>query len=1271
MKQIRNIVLLAGLGVLLIFVGVIPKGIGPAPQPFDLEYNIESTKDIITNIVTGEGLGKTERNTYYVDEATTLFFRSLKIFIPAFFVSLGVGVLLGLIHFQFRNSFIGRSIYGIHLTFSSLPDFFAFILIQYGGLLIYSHGILNLDLFGHEHWYNSFLPVMSLSLYPIFYIYRITFSTLEDESKKDYISTVRAKGKSDTYILYTHMLWNTWARVITNIRTITLYILTSLPIIELLAFYQGMGYRILKAAQEGQVYMFVALLYPFFLVMFLAMLLSDLFKHFLVPLSVESSQALRPMKAKKLGKYVRRFVVWFMTKLINGLLVLKKNPLFVFSLILILGILYTAVAGPKWSVVDTELEPFMFTKNEDGKLVVPPLEPSSDYWLGTDKLGRDLFSLIILGAKETLLIITIISLVRFMIGIPLGFFASRGNWFSTSILHVLQMMFSFFPVIILVMLVMAIPFFAHTESRIYWIVLLMAIVEVGRIGQIYREEFERIGQLEYVKAGIASGATKIRLLKNYYFPLLKKQTIIFLTNDLGRSLFLLAQLGFISVFLSQTLILTETEGYKFINTSLNWAVLLGNALNDIRGAIWIPFFVTLSIAITILAFNFLGEGLKRLFDSKPHKVTSSLVEEKITLILELTKWFTPKKVMTGAGFSLAVIVALLFFLNEKNIIFKDESVHVAAIADEERVIDNLAAFAKAYGYIRYFHPSGEGYFLDWNRFAVYGIKHVQDAGNEKQLRKKLEELFYPVAPTVQFLKPGEQSDIPVNSDVQNNADLRVAFIQHEGVGPDRDIMAMFNQREEDEPKEKPLFRSVWTTTDFKMKDQSKLIHEHLPKKDEVLEVKISEDIISYIPLTLYSEKEQSTVGMTDPSWKQLSDLYKELGTISLDKMTLEQTETYLANTIIAWNKLQHFYPYLKDREGWSKELKPAIKSALRAKNEKEFLTGINTMITVLEDGQAELIGNRGGGRYVQLPFRIKLVEGNVVVVNAHPDSPIKKGDMILEKDNTPIIDVLKEEGKLISGSTQWKVNKALTLVTTGRRGESSSFKFVRDGKEEFVKLEQDQNFEALDTYGRVETVKELENGIYYVNLVGTKMDDIKPLIPKLANAKGIVFDIRGIPDLSTKKLLSHLIKEKSRGGNYRIPQIVYPDYHNAIWFNKDVDKQWSFKPKAPTLSGKWVFLASEETIGDGESYLHFVTANKLGQVVGRQTAGANGLVNSSSLVGGATLNFTGMVVQKQDGSPAHIVGIEPNVPVILRLDEIKAGKDVYIEKALEVIKGIE
>lgn len=90
-----------------------------------------------------------------------------------------------------------------------------------------------------------------------------------------------------------------------------------------------------------------------------------------------------------------------------------------------------------------------------------------------------------------------------------------------------------------------------------------------------------------------------------------------------------------------------------------------------------------------------------------------------------------------------------------------------------------------------------------------------------------------------------------------------------------------------------------------------------------------------------------------------------------------------------------------------------------------------------------------------------------------------------------------------------------------------------------------------------------------MNLVGTKMDEIKPFLSKLSNAKGIIFDIRGVPDLSTKKLLAHLIKEKSRGGNYRIPQIVYPDYKNAIWFNKDVDQHWLFKPQATTLSGKW------------------------------------------------------------------------------------------------------
>jgi hypothetical protein len=65
-------------------------------------------------------------------------------------------------------------------------------------------------------------------------------------------------------------------------------------------------------------------------------------------------------------------------------------------------------------------------------------------------------------------------------------------------------------------------------------------------------------------------------------------------------------------------------------------------------------------------------------------------------------------------------------------------------------IQNLRAFAKLYGYVRWFHPSDEAAALDWDAFAIFGAERVKEAETPEDLRRLLEELFEPVAPTVQI-----------------------------------------------------------------------------------------------------------------------------------------------------------------------------------------------------------------------------------------------------------------------------------------------------------------------------------------------------------------------------------------------------------------------------------------------------------------------------------------------------------------------------------------
>ncbi|MDA8021173.1 MAG: hypothetical protein MPN21_27365 [Thermoanaerobaculia bacterium] len=99
---------------------------------------------------------------------------------------------------------------------------------------------------------------------------------------------------------------------------------------------------------------------------------------------------------------------------------------------------------------------------------------------------------------------------------------------------------------------------------------------------------------------------------------------------------------------------------------------------------------------------------------------------------------------------------------------------------EDVRIENLRAFAKLLGYVRYFHPSDEAHEVDWNAFAIAGARQVRDVETREELQRVLADLFLPIAPTAQLYF---QSDSPpaLLEVLNTSADLPLVAWQHQGV----------------------------------------------------------------------------------------------------------------------------------------------------------------------------------------------------------------------------------------------------------------------------------------------------------------------------------------------------------------------------------------------------------------------------------------------------------------------------------------------------------
>jgi hypothetical protein len=72
--------------------------------------------------------------------------------------------------------------------------------------------------------------------------------------------------------------------------------------------------------------------------------------------------------------------------------------------------------------------------------------------------------------------------------------------------------------------------------------------------------------------------------------------------------------------------------------------------------------------------------------------------------------------------------------------------------ERSQEMQNLRAFAKLYGYIRYFHPSDEAFQINWDKFVISGVEKVKTAADSQELGSILEAMFLPIAPTIQMEK---------------------------------------------------------------------------------------------------------------------------------------------------------------------------------------------------------------------------------------------------------------------------------------------------------------------------------------------------------------------------------------------------------------------------------------------------------------------------------------------------------------------------------------
>lgn len=576
-------------------------------------------------------------------------------------------------------------------------------------------------------------------------------------------------------------------------------------------------------------------------------------------------------------------------------------------------------------------------------------------------------------------------------------------------------------------------------------------------------------------------------------------------------------------------------------------------------------------------------------------------------------------------------------------------------------VKNLMSFARLFGYVKYFHPSSEAQQIDWNNFAVIGVREILKAKNQDEAEKTLQRLFLPIAPSLLLYKAGEKEPVInfASMKPKDTLDTKVVYWKHTGDGIDNNDTV-----------------NIYTSI-IQMNNYSENFYQDSVRFGDFIGGSLPNDLKFKMPIALfYNIQDSSTLPKVNK--KELNSLMESLLVESARPFSFEDSTYAIANVIITWNTMRHFFPYfdlikevqagsITEEKYWEKKLKEFLDKAINVKSEKEQYELLRKLIAGLKDGHGG-VRNDNSNDYYFPDFIAELIEDSVVVaeIKSKNEQDVRPGDIILQIDKEDISNVIKRKDSLISyASDEWR-NTWLTFeLFRGKNSTDMEIVFTRNGKK-FTKTVKRTFYYNDNIKEANDNIKQLNENTFYLNLTTIGYDDFIKKINLLENAKGIIFDLRGYPQKDVKHILTHLTSQELKSSRWMLPIITRPDYQNVKF---DTSGRWILQPHLPKLKGKIVFLTNGKAISYSESIMAIVENYKLGEIVGSPTAATNGDINWIRLPGNFIVWYTGLKVLKHDGSRYHGVGVKPTIPVIKTIKGVREGRDEVLEKAIEVIEG--
>lgn len=568
-------------------------------------------------------------------------------------LSLGLAVLVGVplgLFAAYRRA--GSVLMLLSVLGVSLPSFLLAMLLWVLNFQLHrSLGVRALPPTGFGWDAHLVMPALVLATRPLAQIAQVTYVSFSEVFSMEFIRTARAKGLTARMLQMRHALPNVWIPVLTTLGASLRFSLASLPVVEFFFIWPGVGLTLLEAIGLGMLPLVTDLIVSLGLVFLGVNLALELLSPRLDPrFRMDAQEPREPYGWREGLDGLRELVDGLLSDLQalwkklagrsaihragqsepvakpaglpagaafhrrrSPLSLALTNPAFILGGLMVMALVILALLGPQLSSASPyETHGVMIVA---GKIGAPPFNPSPVFPWGTDHLGRDIQALVLAGARQTFSLALLGMIARVALGGLLGLLAGwrPGSWLDRLVTAVIGVWAAFPSTLFAMILIQAIGI----QKGMPVFILAICVIGWGEVAQFVRAQVMRIRPQLFIEAARSTGARPLYLLTRHVAANMLDSFLVLAVLEMGGVMMLLAELGFLNVFLGGGFKVAYAEKERMVpliayfSDIPEWGALLANIRDWWRSYPWMAWYPGLAFFLAIIAFNVFGEGLRR------------------------------------------------------------------------------------------------------------------------------------------------------------------------------------------------------------------------------------------------------------------------------------------------------------------------------------------------------------------------------------------------------------------------------------------------------------------------------------------------------------------------------------------------------------------------------------------------------------------------------------------------------------------------------------